>query len=139
MQVTPVMEPLGDVQIGGGTGWVADRVRDGLMDARTALALAQRDWTKPAIGLHPREAALAAAREAVAHLAEALEVEAPEDAVQVTRHALEELGTAILVLERMHGKPPVAPGEKPTGHFEGAIKLLEQVETRLRTTTVGFG
>ena len=45
----------------------------------------------------------------------------------------------MLVLERMQGRPPFVPITKPTGHFEGALKMLEQVEADLRHATIGFG
>jgi hypothetical protein len=135
MQITP----LAEMQIGGGAGYVADQVREAITDARTALGFVQGDWEAPHIGPHPREQALATAREAVAHLTDALGVEAPQDAIDETRRALEEIGTAILVLERMQGRPPFVPIEKPTGHFEGALRLLERVEADLRHATVGFG
>jgi hypothetical protein len=128
-------------QIGGGAGYVADQLREGIVDARRALELTAGDWhpDEPHVGPHPREAALDAAREAAAHLTDALGVEAPQDAIDETRRALEQLGTAILVLERLGGRPPFMPIERPTGHFEGAIKLLERVEAGLREATVGFG
>ena len=130
----------GEMQIGGGAGWVAEQVREGITDARVALELTAQDWDDAAtIGPHPREVALAAAREAVAHLTDALGVEAPQDAVDETRLALEELGVAIAKLERLGGRPPFVPIAKPTGHFEGAIRMLEQVEEGLREATVGFG
>ena len=139
MQVTP-LEQTGDWQIGGGAGYVADQVREGIADAKLALELTALDWDKtPHVGPHPREAAINAAREAVAHLTDALGVEAPQDALDTTRRALEEIGGALQVLERMGGRPPFVPIEKPTGHFEGALKMLEQVETDLRHATVGFG
>jgi hypothetical protein len=128
-----------DMQIGGGAGHVADQVREAITDARTALQLVQRDWNEPHVGPHPREQALATAREAVAHLTDALGVEAPQDAIDETRRALEEIGTAILVLERLQGRPPFVPIDKPTGHFEGALRMLERVEANLRHATVGFG
>ncbi len=135
-----LITPLDTTQIGGGAGYVADQVAEGLADARIALELVATNWDDvPHIGPHPREAALAAAREAVAHLTDALGVEAPQDAIDGTRRALEEIGTAILVLERMQGRPPIVPIDKPTGHFEGALRLLEQVEAGLRHATVGFG
>lgn len=132
--------PTGPVTIGGGTGYVSEQIRLGMEDARTALELTQLDWDNtPHVGPHPREAAIFAAREAVAHLTDALEVEAPHDAVDETRRALEELGGAIIALERLGGRPPFVPIEKPTGHFEGALRMLEQVEQGLRHATVGFG
>jgi hypothetical protein len=136
MQITPLRT---DWQIGGGSGYVADQVREAITDARSALGFVQTDWTEPTVGPHPREQALASAREAVAHLTDALGVEAPQDAIDETRRALVEIGTAILVLERLGQRPPFVPIEKPTGHFEGALKLLERVEADLRHATVGFG
>lgn len=139
MQVTP-LTTAGEWQIGGGAGYVADQVQAGITKARTALQLVQADWQDtPVVGPHPREAALAAAREAVAHLNDALGVEAPQDAIDETRRALEELGVAVLVLERMQGRPPIVPIARPTGHFEGALRLLERVEAGLRHATIGFG
>lgn len=139
MQITP-LEPTTDFQIGGGAGYVAAQVREGITDAKLALELTALDWNDtPHVGPHPREAALMAAREAVAHLTDALGVEAPQDAIDETRRALEEIGTAVLVLERMQGRPPFVPITKPTGHFEGALKMLEKVEQDLRHATVGFG
>jgi len=139
MQIAP-LEIAGDCQIGGGAGYVAAQVREGIEDARRAMELTALDWNDaPSVGPHPREAAIAAAREAVAHLTDALGVEAPQDAVDATRHALEEIGGALAVLERMGGRPPIVPIQKPTGHFEGALRLLEDVEAKLRGATVGFG
>jgi hypothetical protein len=132
--------PTGEFQIGGGAGWVAEQVREGIADARVAMELTALDWNNdPYVGPHPREAALAAAREAAAHLTDALGVEAPQDAIDETRRALEEIGAAIYALERLGGRPPFVPITKPTGHFEGALAMLEQVETGLRHATVGFG
>jgi hypothetical protein len=139
MEITTI-NPLGDAQIGGPTGYVADRVADGIADAKLALELVNLDWANtPHIGPHPREAALNAAREAVAHLTDALGVEAPQDAIDETRRALEEIGAAVTALEKLQGKPPFLPVDKPTGHFEGALRMLEGVETGLRKATVGFG
>jgi hypothetical protein len=139
MQLAPT-NATGEWQVGGGAGWVADQVRTGITHARTALDHVAANWhDEPTVGPHPREAALAAAREAIAHLTDALTVEAPQDAIDATRLALEELGTAVLVLERMQGRPPFVPIDKPTGHFEGAIAMLERVENGLRNATVGFG
>jgi hypothetical protein len=138
MQVMQV-NTMDEFQIGGGAGYVHQKVVDGLAGARVAMEHINRDWTEPTVGPHPREAALDAAREAVAHLTDALEVEAPQDAIDGTRRALEELGTAIMVLERMAGRPPFVPIVKPTGHFEGALRMLERVEADLRHATVGFG
>lgn len=128
------------MQIGGGAGYVADRVKDGMVAARTALELVKLDWDNtPHIGPHPREAAINAAREAVTHLHEALGIEAPQAAIDETRHALEEIGEAMTALEQLRGRPPFMPVDKPTGHFEGALRRLEQVEASLRGATVGFG
>lgn len=139
MELAP-LETNGEWQIGGGAGWVADQVKEGVADARLALELTAADWHDvPSVGPHPREAAIAAAREAVAHLTDALGVEAPQDAIDATRHALEEIGGALQVLERMGGRPPIVPIQKPTGHFEGALRLLEQAEATLRRATFGFG
>jgi hypothetical protein len=139
MQLTTI-EPTTDMQIGGGAGYVAAQVREGIADARVALELVRLDWNEtPHIGPHPREAAIAAAREAVAHLTDALGVEAPQDAIDETRRALEEIGNAMQVLERMGGRPPFVPIQKPTGHFDGALRMLEEVEAGLRGATVGFG
>lgn len=137
MLVTPLETR---VEIGGGAGYVAAQIAEGIADARIALELAATDWDNvPHIGPHPREAAINAAREAAAHLTHALGIEAPQDAVDATRRALEEIGTAVLILERQRGVPPFGPVTKPTGHFEGALRLLEQVEADLREATIGFG
>lgn len=138
MQVMQVAEQH-EWQIGGGAGYVADQLREGILDAKVALEATTLDWNNAYVGPHPRDAALAAAREAAAHLTDALGVEAPQDAIDETRRALEEIGTAIRVLERMAGRPPFVPIVKPTGHFEGAIRLLERVEEGMRAATVGFG
>ena len=139
MNIAPV-DTTNEWQIGGGAGFIAAQVAEGIADARIALELVATDWDNvPHIGPHPREAALAAAREAVAHLTDALGVEAPQEAIDGTRRALEEIGTAVLVLERMQGRPPFVPITKPVGHFEGALRMLEQVEANLRHATVGFG
>jgi hypothetical protein len=122
----------GDFQIGGGAGYVADQVREAQVDARAALdALGEAGNDIPVIGPHPREAALAAAREAVIHLQEALDVEAPEDAVIDTRHALEELVGTIAMLERMGNGMPIRPGDPAAGRFERAIGLLVGAEHKL--------
>jgi hypothetical protein len=139
MNVAPV-ETLGDPQIGGGSGWVSARIGDAVVDARTALTALQSDWgRKPVTGLHPREAAIAAAREAIVHLNEALSVEAPQDAIEETRHALEALSGAVGRLEKMANQRPVAPGELPIATFETAIDQLTQLERRLADSTSGYG
>lgn len=139
MLITP-LETTGGWQIGGGAGYVADQLREAMLDAKTAMELTALDWEDtPHVGPHPREAAINAAREAVAHLTDALGVEAPQAAIDETRQALEEIGAAIQVLERLGGRPPFVPITKPTGHFEGALRRLEQVEAELRHATVGFG
>lgn len=132
MQVAEIHQPETIVQIGGGAGYVADRIRAAQVDARAALdALGDAGNDIPVIGPHPREAALAAAREAVIHLTEALDVEAPEDAVIDTRHALEELTGTIAMLERMGQGIPIRPGDPAGGRFERAIGLLVAAEHTL--------
>lgn len=134
MQVTEI-HTEDNPQIGGGAGWVAEQVRAGLADAKTALDHARSDWaSKPVVGPHPREAALAAAREAVLHLNEALSVEAPDEAVAETRHALEALNSTIGALEKLGNQAPAAPGvDVPVvGGFERAITALVRAEARLR-------
>lgn len=118
--------------IGGPGGWVAAQIREGANDVRAALDLVRADWDrKPMVGPHPREAALAAAREAVLHLNEALTVEAPEDAIADTRHALEALAATIDELEKLPNKA-IVPGQTlPVGKFENAITLLVRAEERL--------
>ncbi len=122
----------GDVQIGGPSGWVAGKVSDAMGHTRVALEALKADPTRSPIGApHPREAAIASAREAVLHLNEALSVEAPEDAIVETRHALEELTTSIAVLERLRSNPSVKPGELPVAAFERAIERLAAAESNL--------
>lgn len=131
MEVTEVPTATG--------GFVAERLRDGIQDAKAAMALAATDWTRRPIGPgpHPREAALAAAREATIHLNEALRVEAPEDAIEETRHALAELGA---VIDELGALPNNAePTQIPVARFEGAITMLERIETRLRDANWGYG
>jgi hypothetical protein len=130
MQIAEIHE--GGFTIGGGTGYVTDQVRKAQAGARAALdALGDAGNDIPVIGPYPHEAALAAAREAVIHLNEALDVEAPEDAVIDTRHALEELVGTIVMLERMNQGLPVRPGDPPAGRFERAIGLLVGAEHKL--------
>lgn len=123
------------VQIGGGADYVADQIRAAQGHARVALrALNVKPGDPPAIDPHPHEAAIAAAREAVIHLNEALNVEAPEDAVVDTRHALEELVGTIAMLERIGQGMPVRPGDPPAGRFERALGLLVDAEHKLLAT-----
>lgn len=132
MQVAEVHAIETDVQIGGGAGYFAGRVRDARDFTRIALrAINGQPNDIPVIGPHPREAAIAAAREAVIHLNEALDVEAPEDAIIDTRHALEELVGTIAMLERMGTGLPVRPGDPPAGRFERALGLLVAAEHKL--------
>jgi hypothetical protein len=132
MKIAEIHQTDGEFQIGGGTGYVAEQIREAQLDARAALAaLGDAGNDIPVIGPHPREAALAAAREAVIHLTEALDVEAPEDAVMDTRHALEELVGTIAMLERMGQGMPVRPGDPPAGRFERALGLLVTAEHKL--------
>ncbi len=132
MQVAEVVHTEEFAQIGGGAGYVATQVREAQVDARAALAaLGDAGNDIPVIGPHPREAALAAAREAVIHLEEALDVEAPEDAVIDTRHALEELVGTIAMLERIGKGLPVRHGDPPAGRFERAIGMLVNAEHKL--------
>jgi hypothetical protein len=136
MEIAEVHAVDGGMQIGGGAGFVADQVREAQIDARAAIdALAGAGNDIPVIGPHPHEAALAAAREAVIHLNEALKVEAPEDALVDTRHALEELTGTIALLERMGQGLPVRPGDPPAGRFERALGLLVNAEHKLMTPT----
>lgn len=120
-------------------GFVADQIRNGIQDARAAMNLAATDWTRKPLkpGPHPREAAIAAAREATIHLNEALRVEAPEDAIEETRHALAELGAVIDELATLPND--AEPTLVPIARFEGAITLLERIETRLREANWGYG
>jgi hypothetical protein len=132
MQVAEIHGIDTDIQIGGGAGYVAGRVRAARDDVRVALrAINAQPVGTPSIDPHPREAAIAAAREAVIHLNEALDVEAPEDALMDTRHALEELVGTIAMLERMGSGLPVRPGDPPAGRFERAIGLLVTAEHAL--------
>jgi hypothetical protein len=132
MQVAEVHQVEGGFQIGGGTGYVTNQIREAQVDARAAInALGDAGNDIPVIGPHPREAALAAAREAVIHLNEALDIEAPEDAVMDTRHALEELVGTIAMLERMGQGMPIRPGDPAAGRFERALGLLIGAEHKL--------
>lgn len=132
MQVAEVLHTDDIAQIGGGAGFVTDRIREAQVDARAALdALGTAGNDIPVIGPHPREAAIAAAREAVIHLQEALDVEAPEDAVIDTRHALEELVGTIAMLEKAGTGVPVRPGDPAGGRFEKALGLLVTAEHKL--------
>ncbi len=131
MQVAEV-HPEDVVQIGGGADFVANQIRAAQDRARAAMrAINGIGDNTPVIGPHPREAAIAAAREAVIHLNEALVVEAPEDAIIDTRHALEELVGTIAMLERMGQGIPVRPGDPPAGRFERALALLVNAEHKL--------
>lgn len=130
MEMTAV-HTEGEFQIGGGSGWVASKIADAQLNAAKALKLIRTDWQRPGPGLHPREAALEAAREAVLHLNEALSVEAPQDAIEDTRHALEQLNTAIDVLGKLGNQRPIAPGQLPTSNFEKAIDQLVEAEAKL--------
>lgn len=132
--------PLRDVQIGGGSDWVARRVGDALTDARTALTHTRSDWSRmPAIGPHPRQAAIDAAREAVRHVHEALSVEAPQDAIDDARRALAELNAGLRTLEGMPSLAPRDPAMLPVDRIITAIDLLASVEHRLATATSGYG
>jgi hypothetical protein len=82
---------------------------------------------------------LAAAREAVLHLNEALSVEAPEDALEDTRHALVELTVAVAVLDKLGNSRPVAPGQLPIANFERAIDKLVEAQGALHTPVEGGG
>ncbi len=118
-------------QIGGGATWFANLVGEARNHAREALELTGRDWgRKPVTGPHPREEALRWCREAVDHLNEVLQVEAPTDAIVDTRHALEELQGVISTLEGLPNLAP-DPGVLPTDRFQHAIDLLTGVEQRL--------
>ena len=129
MDIQSVSEPTA----AGGNGWVASRVSESLLAAQNGLVAASANWSRPPIvGPHPRDVALAAARDAVAKINDALSVEAPEDAIEDTRHALEELSTAIAAMEKGSDEPP-------TPHFERSIALLRSVEERLATATSGYG
>ena len=138
MQIAEVHGVDSGVQIGGGAAYVADRIREARTDALIAMkALAGMSNDIPVIGPHPREAAIAAAREAVIHLNEALDVEAPEDAIMDTRHALEELVGTIAMLERVGQGLPARPGDPPAGHFERALGLLISAEHKLMEGNTG--
>ena len=139
MQIAELHPIDGGVQIGGGAGYVAECLREARADALVAMkALEGLPNDIPVIGPHPREAAIAAAREAVIHLNEALNVEAPEDAVMDTRHALEELVGTIAVLERMGQGLPARPGDPPAGRFERALGLLVTAEHKLMEGNTGI-
>ena len=43
MQIT-AMEPTNEWQIGGGAGYVAAQVREGIIDAKLAMELTVLDW-----------------------------------------------------------------------------------------------
>ncbi len=125
--------------IGGGSGYFADKVAGAISQAQAALVNAKADWNKPGGGTHPREATLAAVREAITHLNEALEVEAVEEAITVTRMALQELTATERALAGMPNARPVAPGQIPVGKFEETIARLQDVEHKLRNENWGFG
>lgn len=138
MLVAEVQHIDGGVQIGGGAGYVAEQLREARTDAlRAKAALDGTGNDIPVIGPHPHEAAIAAAREAVIHLNEALNVEAPEDAIMDTRHALEELIGTIAMLERIGQGMPVRPGDPPTGRFDRALGLLITAEHKLMEGNTG--
>lgn len=126
-------------QIGGGAGYVAEQIREARADALLAMkALADVPDDALVIPPHPREAAIAAAREAVIHLNEALNVEAPEDAIMDTRHALEELVGTITTLERMGQGIPARPGDPAAGRFGRALTLLVTAEHKLHEGNTGI-
>jgi hypothetical protein len=82
------------------------------------------------------QAVLDHAREAAGHLHEVLNTGVPADAVEDTRHALEQLTGVITKLER----PGVAPGAIDPAAFEVAIDGLRAIEQRLHSKDfVGFG
>lgn len=125
----------GGCQIGGGSGYVAGRIREAAEAAQNALASLRSDWGKaPKVGPHPREAALEASREAVIILNEALSIECPEDAVIDTRHALEALAGSIAKLERL-GNQPGDPNAKPVSGYVQAINFLITAEAKLARYT----
>lgn len=133
MQVAEVHPVDGGFQIGGGAGYLATRVREAQDLTRAALdAITGQGNDIPVIGPHPREAALAAVREAVIHLNEAVTIVAPEDALIDTRHALEELTQmeAELVHQGNAGIP-FHPGTQPVAGFQRAIALLIRAEQHL--------
>lgn len=129
MQVTELHHET-TFTIGGGHGWVRDQVKIAADRMRGALETLKQvpNWV-PGVEPHPHEAALNAARESVLHLSEILHVEAPRDAVEETRHALEALQGAVSHLERI----PVGSADlqMPGVGFERAIGFLERVELRL--------
>lgn len=120
----------GPVTIGGGTGWYKTQVTLAAQRLQQVLTVIQAP-TQPAPGVapHPREAALAAAREAVIHLTEVLNVEAPHDAVEETRLALEAMQGAVTHLENM----PADQTDllRPTVNFERAIGFLQRAAQHL--------
>lgn len=98
----------------------------------SALAMAQADWGKrPIAGPHPRDAAINMAREAAEHLQEVLSVEAPQDVVIDTRHALEELNNGLESLSKLDAGVPVSDRSMPLACFDRAIKLLNHIESVL--------
>lgn len=122
-------------QIGGGAGWVADQLREARLDAVRAMEALDGAGDVPVIGPYPHQAALAAAREAQIHLTEALCVEAPEDALIDTRHALEELTATIAMLENTGPGIPVRPGDPPAARFQRTLELLVAAEHKLMDDT----
>jgi hypothetical protein len=81
---------MGEFQIGGGSGWVAARVAEAAVDLHACIDALRGAWHGETVERNNQIAQNAIA-DAVAHLEEALTVEAVEDAVEAMQRVLEAL------------------------------------------------
>lgn len=117
--ITPVLDAVA-------RDYLMQRLRHAQTETATALTHMR---TRPAI-IQPGRAALDACYEAVEHLHDALQVDAPTEMLTGVRHALQELYTMIDALDRPR------PGMNPPAAdpLERTITLLDRLERQLLAT-----
>lgn len=99
--------------------------RDGATTALVRVTVPRPGIAPP--GRDAREACF----EAVEHLHDVLQVDAPDELVADVRHAIGELQAAIEVFDR-RATPAAGPPPQPTEQLAGALRWLARLEHQLR-------
>lgn len=134
MTITPI-----ETMTVGETTYAGDLLGEARAHLGGALDFLTRTTTpggKPIATPDRRMEALRLAREAAEHVEDALQVEAPTEAIRDMRHALEEMYAATRALDAM-APGPVDPGGfgAPAARLQAGIVLLNKVEALLNDPT----
>lgn len=130
----------GVAQIGGGSGYFQQQLREAERNARYALnKLVSTKSFAVMPGEIPVAIILESTRDSIRILDEVLHIEAPMDAVVDTRHALEALKFVESKLVAVDQSKHFNPADIPDGPFKKAIDMLNRAEHKLAAPTAKAG